>query len=302
MLRATAIGLKGIRLGRAPIEGVLELEEKLLRRDWKVASNNEEFTSWLQHAIEAEFAVQSVSNADGWILSKLEWDLIRYAWQLQHREGASIIEEDEGFESAKFAEFLKVKNWGPRSACVGMPFNRQIDGHSSHWFSTDHYNGALTVYVGGRALTTTKSPRTLTTALSEAVLTELTSRPGSLDVVIYDPSRNLKQKIGQFEIIAQPERSTTVDGRESRNFGKIVGWGPKVVSLSRPAPIWIKIDCAPSGAKIRIRSTLLETVISPKLVTGLVSAVDGGVGSARIELVSSDSGEVIPVGAVELQP
>lgn len=307
ILRNLALNLKGINFEIVQQDQLGQMEEKLLARNWHEIDSSTNFGAWIQKTIKAEFMAEKTADVNGWIVSEFERDMIIYATLLKNKEGIKAMEESGSFESAKIDSFIKVNDWGPKSTCVGMSFNAQSDGHSSHWFSIDPYNGRLMIYIGGKAIPTTKGATVITTKVEGIVLNNLTDSASTLDVMVYDPGRNIKQKIGIFEVFVQPRPAVTVDGKTSSYFGEVLGWGPKSIPLSQFAggektPLWIKTSCAPASTEIRLESFILKTVVGPNLVTGTfdIAASEITSGKAGLKLMDRNSGESVFVGELEL--
>lgn len=302
-----ALNLKGINFEIADQDQLNHLEEKLLARNWQKINSSTDFSRWIQETIKAEFIAEKTADINGWVVSEFERDMISYALLVKEKEGVTTKENSGSFQSAKIKHFINVNDWGPKATCVGMSFNPQSDGHSSHWLSTEPYNGRLVVYIGGKAIPTTKGTGAITTKIEGAALNEIIGSPSALDFMLYDPARNIKQKIGIFEVHAQPERAVTVDGKVSRYFGVVSAWGPKSIPLSefigaKKTPLWIKTSCAPTSAEIKLGSIPLKTVVGPNLVTGTSDITTSEIASGKVglNLVDRKSGESIFVGEIEL--
>ncbi len=306
-LRNIALNLKGINIGVAENDYLNILEEKLLARNWDEVNSVADFNSWIRQTIKTEFVAEKTANLDGWVLSEFERDMIAYAVLIKNKEGVATTEDSGSFESAKIANFIKINDWGPKSTCVGMSFNAQSDGHSSHWFSIEPYNGRVKVYIGGKAIPTTKNTNVITTKIENTLLNDINGLPGRLDVMVYDPARNIKQKLGIFEVFGQPPRATTVDGAISTHFGKVLEWGPKSIAISQftgaaKTALWIKTSCAPNSAEMKLGGISLKTVVGPNLVTGTYDVATSEIHAGRfsLELKDRNSGESIPLGELEL--
>lgn len=308
ILREAALGLSGFVLDNPPVEQLIVLEERLLGKNWSSNVRNvADFDAWVYERVTSDFLEHKTVNLNGWIVSKFERDLVIYAFLVQTSHGVLIEEDSDSFESAKTVDFVTVKDWGPRSTCVGMPFNSQSDGHSGHWFSIDSYNGRLVIYIGGIAISTTKGADVLTTKVEGATLTQLTGAAGLLDIMVYDPVRNIKQKIGIFEVFSQPPRAFTVNSKESRFFGEVLEWGPKKMTISQftgseKMPVWIKTSCAPDSTVINLADNILKTVVSSNLISGTFDITNAEIKSGQFDLILIDlkSGESVLVGTLEL--
>jgi len=307
ILREAVLGLKGIGFDNPPGAQLITFEERILARGWSDVKTFADFYAWIGETVRNEFLGQKTVNLNGWIVSEFERDMIFYALLVKSKEGISVKENTGSFESAKMTDFLHVKDWGPRSTCVGMSFNPQSDGHSSHWFSTDSYNGRLAIYIGGEAIRTTKGVNIITTKVEGADLTKITSAPGALDVIAYDPARNIKQRIGVFEVFSQPPHAFTMEGKKSNYFGEVSGWGPKSMTLNQftgaqKVPLWIKTSCAPISTVISLGDIPLKTVVGPNLVTGTfdVTVTEIKIGKFDIALIDRKSGEAVFVGELEI--
>ena len=163
LLRQFALGVSGIDPDHPEADRLDALEARLLARDWTGVNEVSDFHAWVERTIKGEFALQKTVRLDGWIVSEFERDMILYALLLQRKEGISVRGEAGGFQSARLANFIEVKNWGPRSSCVGMSFNPQSDGHSSHWFTTGPHDGRLIVHLGNIPIPTTRGLNVITT-------------------------------------------------------------------------------------------------------------------------------------------
>lgn len=307
ILREAALSLWGFVLDNPPVEQLIVLEERLLGKNWSNVKNVADFDAWVYERVTSDFLEHKTVNLNGWIVSEFERDLVIYAFLVQTSHGVLRKEDAGSFESAETVDFLTVEDWGPRSTCVGMPFNPQSDGHSSHWFSIDSYNGRLAIYIGGVAISTTKGTNVLTTKVEGATLAQLTGAAGLLDIMVYDPIRNIKQKIGIFEVFSQPPRAFTMNSKESRFFGEILEWGPKKMTISQftgseKMPVWIKTSCAPDSAVINLAGNILKTVVSSNFISGMFDITNEEIKSGQFDLILIDlkSGESVLVGALEL--
>lgn len=268
----------GLHLMGAKFENIAsnqleQLEAILMSRDWREVHTEVDFYKRVGEIIRGEFLSNKVVEIDGWIITEFEKDMALYALLVKRERGISTTEAEATFETAKFSDVVNVKNWGPKSTCVGMGFNQQSDGHSSHWFAIDSYNGRLTIYIGNKAVPTTKGTDVLTTKNEGQLLDEIISTPRQLDVVVYDAARNIKQKIGIFDILDRSSPVINSNGKELQYFGKVEGWGPKALSLTqltgdKKTPLWIKSRCAPRDTVIYIGETPLVTTVSSTLITG----------------------------------
>lgn len=307
ILREAALGLNGIGLENSPSGQLITLEESLLARDWSSVKSSADFYAWIEKTIRNEFLEQKTVNLNGWIVSEFERDMIVYAFLVQSKEGMSIKDDAGSFDSAKIVDFLSVKDWGPKSTCVGMSFNPQSDGHSGHWFSIDSYNGRLAIYIGGVGIPTTKGVNVITTKVEGTDLARITGAAGSFEVMAYDPARNIKQRIGMFEVFSQPPRAINTEGKKSNFFGEVSEWGPKRMTVNQfigaqKMPIWIQTRCAPVSTVINLGKLPLKTVVGPSLVSGTfdVTVTELKAGRFDLTLIDRKSGESVLVGELEI--
>ena len=307
-IAAFGLQLKGVKFDGYKVDRIEQLEQKLYSRDWNNVDSEEAFNSRLSEIISEDFSAGRTVRIDGWILSEFERDMIAYALYIKDKHGVADKDDVVTFENAKYKEFIKIKDWGPKATCTGMGFNQQSDGHSSHWFSIDPYNGRLRVFLNDIALITTKGTEILTTKVDGEALERILATTGALNVMVYDPARGVKQKIGDFEVFARSEPALLANGTESKAFGLVEKWGPKNRLLPQPSdveknPFWIKTQCAPRDAVIMFGDIPLKTTVGTSLVTGVFSESDLPLyaGEYDIQLRSRESNEAIVVGKSVLE-
>lgn len=307
LLSAYALRLKSAHFDLPSQHDLDSIEARLLARGWDNVFSEDDLNNRISDIIRDDFSGNRVVEIEGWILSEFEKDLIDYSALIKQRNGIMLIEQESNFETAEITEFVHINDWGPRSTCVGMPFNQQTDGHSSIWISLDSYIGRLVVYMGGIAIPTTMAPGVVTTKIDGKVLTQLISNAGVKDVTIYDPARNIKQKIGMFEIHDRVIPAVTEAGVISTNFGKIEDWGPESLPILQfegkdKIALWIKTQCAPRDAIILMGDIPLKTTVGPALVTGLFSDLKSkpSIGGHAVWLYSRQSQEKIKVGVINI--
>ncbi|MGJ0490221.1 hypothetical protein [Methylobacter sp.] len=299
--------LKGARFKNSSVDQIAQLEAKLISRNWHNLDTEEAFYDRISEITREEFLAGKIVDIDGWIVSEFERDMILYALLVKNKQGVQIKEEINAFQNAVLVDFLNIKDWGPQSTCVDMGFNQQSDGHSSHWFLIGPYTGLLRVYINGTLMPTTKGIDVLTTKIEGKLLNDLISNPGKQEVMIYDPSRNLKQRVGFFEIFDKSRPAVNEEGHESKHFGVVQGWGPKSLPLEQflkgdKSPLWITSHCAPRDSVILVGDTPLNTTVGSTLVSGLFSVHQKMInaGSYPVFLYSRQNNEKVKVGIVEL--
>ncbi len=303
LIKSASLLIRGVGSRSERLITIDEVEDRLLSKSWGDVYNIEDFLQWLGRTANEEYLKGKTARIDGWIFSEVERDILLLALHFKYERGASSQLVVSTYESADLAEFIHVKAWGPQSTCVGMPFNVQSDGHSSHWFSIDPYVGRLVVYISGKPLKTTKSAGLITSKIEGSDFASVTGSHGLLDVELFDPTRNIKQSVGKFEVSLKPPAATTIKGNDSTVFSKISGWGPTTLARSQisgnnNAPIWIGTSCAPRTTVIMVGPLKLQTVVGPKLVTGTFGLVIGDVqlGSHDVILTNVYTDESIFVG------
>lgn len=306
-LEKYALQLKGLKFNSDKTLEVKQLEEKLYSRNWSNVDSVKKFTTRLNEIISVDFSEGRTVNFNGWILSEFEKDMVMYALYLKEKNGVLIENDSVTFESAKLHDFLDIKGWGPQSTCQGMAFNQQSDGHSSQYFFTGPYNGTLRVYLNGSPLPTTKGAEFISTKVGDEMFEKHITTAGLLEVMIYDPARGVKQKVGLFEVYSKSASALLSNGKKSKSFGAIKKWGPQTLLLPQlhdfdKHPLWIETRCAPRDSVIMVGETPLKTTVGTTLVTGVFPDMDLPVplGEYTVQLFSSSSNESVVVGKIVL--
>jgi len=314
-LRVYALEYRGIKsLEKIPDGDLVKIEEALLNKLDQIETLEvlglEEKLSFI---IEQDFISEQTSVLEGWVFSETELQLLTYKKGLHKELGIAFKKNDtEGsFETAKSSEFLSVKAWGPKKTCVGVPFNQQLDGHSSNWFSIVGYSGPLEVYFGGKKVKTTFKGPVATTRIEGGFFDDLTAHEGEHDIVMFNPADNVKQKIGVFKIASKNGSSVTQAGSNSKAFGKIVSWGPKKtkkltafnIQKDGSSALWIKTECPSLDVKVILGGVELPTAIKRDIVTARVDdlSILKSSGPAEVILSSKSADEQVSVGTFHIK-
>ena len=231
--------------------------------------------------IREDYINFNTSELDGWILSKTEIDLLAYRSYLYPRKNKQKNKQKKSYINSINKDFIKITKWGPKKTCVGKPFNQQLDGHSSNWFSVDGYVGVLHVYFGENRIKSTFKGGIVTTRIDGEEFLELTRQNSHHKIFFYNPVDNIKQYIGDFIVESKKCCSVNIDGNKSKVFGKIESWGPKStkklmafnIQKDGTSAIWIKTLCAPINSVIYIDNIEIATTVHQNIVIGKINGL-----------------------------
>jgi hypothetical protein len=141
--------------------------------------------------------------------------------------------------------------------------------------------------------------------LSQARSRAVFSRPGTLPLEAVDPLSGLVQKIGEFEVRPRADRIVLADGRQSRRFCAIEGWGPQTSSRDGSSNLqpdgklglWVKAACLPRSARLAFGDQRLDTDVLDQVATaGVPLALLRRGGEVLIRLLDADSEEWVDLG------
>jgi hypothetical protein len=310
---ALSANLPIVSIPQEQLNAMETYEERLMSRDWRGVEDETTFLERVLDIVRNDFFTGRVVEMDGWLISEFERDLVHHSNLISRQTSEVRGPEMSGFAHARPTNFIEIRNWGPKAACAGEAFNKQSDGHSSHWFETGPYIGALRVYVGGVMVPTTKGAGIVTTKIAGGVFDTIAKTSARHEIIMYDPSRELKQHIGHFEVLKRSSPAITEAGRASTVFGLVEGWGPTQVTVgnlyrSRTSnavvAIWVQSACAPPDALIQVGTIALSTTVGSTTITGVFPDLGARVTPALypVRLQSRQRSETVHVGDILVQP
>lgn len=135
--------------------------------------------------------------------------LVSYARRVKQHVGTFRVllpkAEEQGVDLASCQEkdFQQVRAWGPPNTHAGRPFNRQSSGQSALWIATPAGEWSpVQVWLGDEPLETVWSSTRISGSLTKAQENLLLASPAKLPLWLVEPYRHLKQRIGDFEVLA----------------------------------------------------------------------------------------------------
>jgi hypothetical protein len=292
------------KLGLQPDTEPLALQQALSASlDEKLASlAGRDIGQRLQQAAQTDFTQDRVLDIDGWQLSETEC------------QAAALAASMQGFtEPVEVAlappteiDFVEVTNWGPRSTLQGETFNEQPDGHSGIWIKASGIPPATIMLFDGKPQNSEVYAEHMTSGIHGKFMNTTITQPGVHTIDLYDRSQNRIQRLGEFEVL---ERTVPVPFYKCR----IATWGPVQTvegetfneQPSGSSAVWIRTNCAQDGVVVMMDGNDLVTTIRQR--DGLVTArVEKGhelaAGDYRLELRFGDSGNVLPIGDMKVNP
>ncbi len=150
----------------------------------------------------------------------------------------------------------------------------------------------------------------MNTKIDGMMFDELTKEVAEYDVFMYDPHRNIKQKLGVFAVKSTEGQTATTTGQTSKAFGEIVGWGPKRtrrltafnVQKDGASSIGIEIPCSPADTRVLFGGVELSAKVRNGGITAKLDDLSllQQIGSKELVLDSKSAGERILVGQFEI--
>ena len=313
-LQHLALNLKGLgSLDKIPPGNSDRLEDELLRRiNQDELSDVANLDRRILRLIEQDFLNRRTVFIEDWMFADTEVKLLSYKKQLHAKTGRAYVAKSEktSFDTARTATFLKIKKWGPKETCIGAPFNKQAGGHSANWFEIEDYSGPLNIYFGQHKIKTRFRGLAATTRIDGKLFDELTKEVAEHDVFMYNPHRNIKQKVGVFVVKSTEGRTTTTTGQTSKVFGEIVRWGPRRtrrltafnVQKDGASSIGISTSCSPADTRVLFGGVELSAEVRNG---GIIAKLDDlsllkQIGSKELVLDSKSADERILVGQFEI--
>jgi hypothetical protein len=313
-LKKIVLEYSGIQsLDKIPHADLIKIENLLINKfNQEDLLELESIEERLLYLIKEDFLSDKTTQIEGWVLSNTEFELLAYKKLIHIKTGVGFIKvRKSSYETAKYSDFLSIKAWGPKNTCVGDPFNQQLDGHSSNWFSVTGYVGPLEIYFGERRVKATFKSATATTKIDGELFDELTRKVGKHDIIMYNPVDNVKQKVGEFIIASTEGRAKTVSGHDSKTFGEIISWGPKStkkltafnIQKDGSSVFWIKTSCPPIDTKVFFDGFELPVEIRNGLITAKLKDLSSmkSIGKKQIVLSSGSGSEEVLVGQFEIK-
>ena len=300
-LRTLARHLRGVNyvgpvcLQRRPDAGARALLEPLRR------SGAPTLEAALQSVIAADFREGRVEDVAGWQLSATECELAALAALEQGLTVPSTYDLEQWTEGT----LVEVRGWGPQATTAGEMFNPQPDGHAGIWIQADNAPASVQFWFAGRLRATAVFPNVITSGLAGDLLEEVIHTPGEYPVALVDTSRGLTQSLGTFVVRAPPRPALLEDGRTSKIFCTVDGWGPHYAGAGEAfnrqpngvAAFWVRTDCAPATARLVLDDVPLPTTVTPNTVTAQVPHyAQLGPGTWPLRLHDPDTNEWLDVG------
>jgi hypothetical protein len=265
------------------------------------------FQQSARKAIARSFAEDELEMVDGWLLAPTELTLGQLAILVSGgRDAEEVRSEPPPWQQGEIAT---LERWGPQSTKVNQPFNTQADGHSGLWFRFTGAPIGAVIVIDGEEMPTTVLEDIVTSGLFGALQTRMLANPGNYAVELVDPVRRIRQPIGDFVVISEPEKWR--DCKESAVFCPVSDWGPNRTiagSIPNPQPdgsngLWIKLECAPPEAVVELDGTALPSAHRTGMITTRVDAALYAMpGEYKLELYDPASGERMPIGLLQVMP
>jgi hypothetical protein len=284
-----------------------QLEEKLAHYQQNSSLNEQ-----IEKSIEDDFINDNISSINGWQLSQTECliaaSYVSFKGYVKPKNTAPV----QNFKNAKIENFIEIKNWGPQKTLQNEIFNKQSDGHAGIWFATDNPLPNLKVVIDGRIEATFINERSITSGIhNKEDLTLFLNNIGKHEIALYDPINQRKQIVGYFEVLPIPKKLIYADGTVSKVFCPIESWGPQVAKKNQAfnvqpngnAAIWIKTQCAPRTAKVKVNGLTIKTTVQAGAVTASVqvSKLKPIENTFHIELFDIQSKESIAIGKIKIE-
>jgi hypothetical protein len=254
----------------------------------------------LDQLIRNDFAAGDIVEIEGWQLSSTECELAALAAAYQGYL-APVIPEGRQEQAGTVVE---VSNWGPQSTQQGELFNVQADGHSGMWIKAAGAPASVVVLFNGESQGTQVYAEHITSGIRGEFMRKVVETPGVYPVELLDRSRMIRQKIGEFRVIAK----TTPREPGSPVDCTVQSWGPNRSIAGEPfneqpggaSAFWVKTDCAFPGAELVLDGVPLKTTVRENLLTASVPA-GHELEPGQYELIIRVAGNGAPVKAGVLQ-
>jgi len=297
----TCIERSGFDAGTSDAQVISELNGALQARIDQTAPDSE-IPEALDALIRSDFEAGRLVEVDGWQLSATECSLAALAAAIQGIRSPQTPQPDE----VRLGTVAKIVDWGPRSTLQGKKFNEQADGHCGLWFKTEGAPASTAVLFDGVPQATQIYPDLLTSGISGQQMHEVLSHPGVYPVELLDRSRQIRQPVGEFEVV--PSAASVAPGQAAACG--IFTWGPTTAAAGQPfneqpggaSAFWVKTDCAVTGAVLELDGEPLKTTLYPQKLTASVPAGHKlGPGEHPLTLLLP-GGERLPVGMLRVDP
>lgn len=302
---------------QTPAPSAATLTERLRTRLGSGLTDRSTIEARLGEAVKADFSAGRTCRVDGWLLSETECELAGLRWQLHadRRSGEVAPAAAAAATTTATADgaptIVEVTNWGPQSTEQGSKFNVQPDGHSGLWFLASDTPSWVKLRIDGEEAPTTVNERGFTSGLFGAMQDRILSTPGNYALELYDPMRDIVQRIGDLEVRPFAERALLADGSRSTVFCPVTSWGPEettagVAANAQPdgsQGMWFQLPCAPNNVQLvfgddRLPATRTDRGVTCRVPLALLESAQ----TVTLKLRHETSGEEMVVGQFTIQP
>lgn len=253
-------------------------------------------------SIGNDFAEGQRLDIAGWQLSRSECLLLAAAATEQGLSEPQRTEQGE----LRFEQFAEIERWGPEETIEDRIFNPIGNGRGGFWVRVAApVPGSTRLMLDGVLLATHFEPGVVTASLEPDHMEEVIAQPGMYPLLMVDTARNIAQKVGYLTVRPRPPAATLADGSESEVFCQVERWGPDHANRGQAfnqqpdgeAAFWVRIGCAPDGARLLLDGKPLPTTVGTGLVTARVPHyAELGVGDHELAIHDPDSGETVEIG------
>lgn len=252
--------------------------------------------------IESDFASGDRLDIAGWQLARTECLLLAAAAAEQGLSEPRRTEQGD----LVFEQFAEIERWGPEETIEGEIFNPIGNGRGGFWVRVEEpVPGSTRLVLDGVELATHFEPGVVTASLEPDYMDEVIAEPGMYPLLMVDTARNVAQKVGYLKVRPKPPAATLPDGSESRVFCQVERWGPDHANRGQAfneqpngdAALWVRIGCAPDGARLLLNDKPLPTTVGTGLVTARVPHyAELETGDHEVEIHDPESGETLEIG------
>ena len=253
-------------------------------------------------SIENDFTEGERVDIAGWQLSRTECLLLAAA---AAEQGLSEPQRNERGELI-FEDFAQIERWGPEETIEGEIFNPIGNGRGGFWVRVaESVPGSTRLVLNSVELATHFEPGVVTASLEPDYMDELIAKPGMYPLLMVDTARNVAQRIGYLTVRPKPPAATLPDGSKSQVFCQVERWGPDHANQGQAfneqpdgsAAFWVRIGCAPPGARLLLDGKALPTTVGTGVVTArLPHYAELKVGDHPLSIHDPSSGESLDIG------
>ena len=256
------------------------IRRRLLRRLEQPPFAQETLADAIRMIVASDYLEQRHVEIDGWRVSEFEYDLLILSAWVHQKSESSHASPAQDPASARVADILEIREWGPRSICIDNRTGIQRSGSPGIWVAFEgEAPSGIALLIDGVVTPVALGNNTLSARIDPEKDRSIMAEAGRYSIELYDPFQGVRQYVGTCVVRDAPGRSKSGMGIASSVFSAVDDWGPRSTRVGKPfnvsvdgaSVLWVSTFCAPQDTMVtlgdqRLEATVGGSVISAKLI------------------------------------